>query len=261
MAAVTAEGPTQYRVRWEELASKGLFNWRRRGPVLVDPYLIGRAIAAVMDQCSVRTATGRRLLWNEYRVVLAQRDCQSMSTLSRALERELCDAIALEVKQRRAELVGALAISVVADEAGELEAGHAVVRTAFTPSEARGAETRFAEDADPQSTIAVPEGDAYVLRWPGGQGSIAPGTTVIVGRPHASAPSNFIALEGAGPTINKQHLSITAGPDHLRIVRLPSANPVSVGDHALAAGGAAKGSAPLRITLSKGDLVLVLSRA
>ena len=74
MAALTREGPNQFRVRFDELARRGLGRLLRRDSVQVDPYLIGRAVTEVMGACTVRSATGRGLLWNDYRVVLSRAD-------------------------------------------------------------------------------------------------------------------------------------------------------------------------------------------
>ena len=51
MGAVRKESLEQFRVSFSELAKT-----KRGEPVLVDPYLIGRAIALVMKECTVRSA-------------------------------------------------------------------------------------------------------------------------------------------------------------------------------------------------------------
>ncbi len=267
MSAVTRESPEQFRVHLGELARV-----KRGRPVEVDPYLIARAVAAVMAECTVRAASGQRLLWNDYRVILARRDFDRIRPLASALERDLDQALAEEARRHAAVMAGALRCSVVFDEAGELPAGEAVVRVAFVPTErlpaARQGEMTVRFDvfaaAPVASTDTVFVDDAPsggVLRWPAGQAAIRSGTTVVVGRPYPGAPDGFVGLSGASAKISKQHLWIAIGPERARIGRFAAANPVEVGGEALAASGEVEVALPVEISLSKGELVLTLSRS
>ena len=69
MPAISKDGLDQFRVRFGELAKV-----RRGEPVQIDPYLIAQAIGAVMRECTVRSAAGKPIVWNEYRMILARRD-------------------------------------------------------------------------------------------------------------------------------------------------------------------------------------------
>lgn len=274
MAAITADGAHQFRVRFDALARRGIALLRRPERVRVDPYLIGRALAEVMAACTFRAASGRTLLWNEYRVILSRADFESLGVLSHAVERDLCTVLTREVAKRKADLVGELRVITVADDADELSPGHAVVRPAFVETR-RAAhpapgqtvlhtdERRAAPIAAP--TFLVPDTDrrkaGCVLRWPDGTATLAMGATTIVGRAHPGSPAHFVALDGASTKINKQHLTITPSPHGATITRPDGANPVSVGGRALEPGGATETTLPVKIALSKGDLVLVLSRA
>ena len=132
---VTRESPDRFGIDLGELARKVVRGFKRGDQVQVDPYLIARAIAEVMRTCAFRTATGQRLLWNNYRMILARADYELVHALQGPLERDLGRALADEAAATGAELVGELAVSVVYDEADELRAGHAVVRVAFVPTE------------------------------------------------------------------------------------------------------------------------------
>ena len=127
---IRKEALDQYRVHFAELAKV-----KRGEAVLVDPFLIARAVALVMRECTVRSAAGRPILWNDYRVILARPDFELVRALQGPLERDLAAVLAQEAQARQAELVGALRITVVFDEADELPAGAGVVRVGFVPTE------------------------------------------------------------------------------------------------------------------------------
>jgi len=278
MSAIHREAADRFRIRFEELARAVVRGFRRGDVVQVDPYLIARAIAEVMRTCTFRTASGQRLLWNEYRVILARTDFEMVRALQGPLERDLGAALANEPAVRGAELVGELRISVVFDEGDELRAGDGMVRVGFVPTDklpaARAGELTVRFDAATLTgmmqavgsveTVIVNDSGAspaaYLLRWPGGEIALAEGATVVLGRPHASAPPQFVALTGASARVNKQQLWIVAGPDALRIGRLADANPVHVNGTQLAAGAEVTVAAPVELSLSRGELTLTITR-
>jgi len=274
MAALTREGPNQFRVRFDELARRGLGRLLRRDSVQVDPYLIGRAVTEVMGACTVRSATGRGLLWNDYRVVLSRADFELLGALQGALDADIQQALRRVVAERDAELVGELRVTIVVDEADELPPGHAVVRAAFVPTDrlsapAAGQMTvRFDEMALAHRELAtvcvgdtdVDDAPTYALEWAHGRATTALDHTTWAGRPHPAPPERFIALEGASTKINKLHFTLAASPGGVTIARLASANPVQVGDRPLPAGEQIEIAPPASISLSNGDLVLALSR-
>lgn len=274
MAIIEREGPELFRVRFGELARKVTRGLPRDAPVQVDPFLLARAVAEVMAACTFRTAKGGRLLWNEYRVILARADFELVRALQGPLERDLGEALAAEAAATGAELVGELRVSVVYDESDELRSGEGTVRVAFQPTarlpEPRSGELTVRFDAarltglmqavgSTETVIVQDSGVATAgvrLRWPGGEAVVSPGATVTVGRPHAGAPPSFIALTGAGAKVNKQQMSIAVAGGAVRIGRLAGANPVQVNGVALAAGDETTVALPAEVVLSRGELAL-----
>ncbi len=275
MAAITKDGLDQFRVRFAELAKL------RRGEALqIDPYLIAQAIGAVMRECTVRSATGMPIVWNEYRMILARSDFDLIRPLQGPLERDLRSVLAQEAQARKAELVGELRVTVVFDEADELRAGEGVVRVAFVPTDKltapRSGEMTMRLDAwavageiaakapkPGTDTVHVADstaGPTCSIYWPGGRAQIALGTTVVLGRSHDGAPPQFVALTGAGSTVNKQHLFVVASEANVRIGRFPKANPVHVNGAAVEAGTEIEVALPAEISLSRGDFTLTLRR-
>jgi hypothetical protein len=274
VSGVQRQAADQFEVRWSELAGRR----RRQGEyVQVDPFLVCRAITEAMAACTVRTAAGAPLLWNEYRVILAAADFEPLLALQALLVRDLEAVLAREAESRQAALIGALQVTVVADEAGELPPGVGVIRAAFVPTERLLAPVdsqmtvRFdllqaraaAAPAPAQDTMVVAEpldldGAPWILRWPGGEAALPVGVTIIAGRPHPDPPPSFVALHGASARINKQQLSLRAGPSRVTIRRMPAANPVHVGADLLAPSAETEATPPVEIALSLGELVLAL---
>lgn len=276
MAPIRKESVDQFRVSFAELAKA------KRGEIVqVDPFLIARAVSLVMRECTVRSAAGRSILWNEYRVILARQDFDLVRSLQGPLEKDLQQVLAQEAKAREADLVGALRITVVFDEGDELPAGQGVVRVAFVPTERlvqpRAGEMTVRLDGwavageivarapnAPADTMFVDDsaagGDRCTLQWPGGEVKLELGATRMVGRPHPEAPAGFLALTGAGAKVNKQHFWIALGPSSVRVGRLATANPVHVNGQAVAAGEEIEAPLPAEISLSRGDLVLTVRR-
>jgi hypothetical protein len=229
-----------------------------------------------MRECTVRSAAGKPIVWNDYRVILARRDFDFIRPLQGPLERDLRLVLAEEAKTRKAELVGELRVTVVFDEADELPAGHGVVRVAFVPTDKlaapRAGEMTMRLDAwavageiiarapkpgsDTVLVADAPAAAGCVVRWAGGRAALPPHAAVVVGRPHDGAPAQFIALTGAGSTVNKQHFFLVATGDRVRVGRFPKANPVHAGGTLVAAGDEIEVTLPVEISLSRGDFVL-----
>lgn len=272
MGAVKRESVDVFRVSFVELAKA-----RRGDPVQVDPYLIARAIALVMRECTVRAAAGQPLLWNDYRMILARRDFDVVRSLQGPLERDLQAVLAEEARARTALLVGELRITVVFDEADELRPGQGAVRVAFVPTDRLaaprdgdmtvrldgwsvsgeiGGDTAFVHDSAGGAAAG-----SCVVRWAGGEVAVPVGATVVLGRAHAGAPAHFVALAGASPKVNKQHLWIAVGSSTVRIGRFAGANPVHVAGQAVAAGTDVEVGLPVEVSLSRGELALALRRS
>ena len=273
MAAISKDGVDQFRVRFADLARV------RRGEALhIDPYLIAQAIGLVMRECNVRSALGKPIVWNEYRVILARRDFDAIRPLQAPLERDLKTVLAQEARNRQAELVGELRVTVVFDEADELAQAEGVVRVAFVPTEKLAApkpgEMTMRLDsyavsgeiavrpASPTDTVIVEDQTAgdHVVYWAGGRAGLPLGVTVVVGRPHDGPPPQFIALAGAGAKVNKQHAWIAATGTSVRVGRFAKANPVHVNGQPVAAGEDLEVALPAEISLSRGDFVFTVQR-
>lgn len=275
MGAIKKDGIDQFRVSFSELAKA-----KRGEPVQIDPFLIAQAIGLVMRECTVRSAAGKPIAWNEYRLVMARGDYERIRPLQSILERDLQAVLAQEAASRKAELVGALRITVVADEADELEHAAAVVRVAFVPTEKmsapRSGEMTMRLDAwaaageivakvpTPGSdTVFVDDsagGDRCAVYWAGGRTTLPRNVTVVIGRPHADAPTQFVSLTGAGTTVNKQHCFVIAMATSVRVGRFPKANPVHVNGQAVNAGEEIEVSLPAEISLSRGDFTLTIQK-
>jgi len=270
MGALSKEGHDQFRVRFNELAKV-----KRGQQVQIDPFLIAQAIGLVMRECTVRSATGKPIVWNEYRMIMARADFDLIRPLQAPLERDLKHVLAQEAKTRAAELVGELRITVVFDEADELPAGEGVVRVAFVPTDKlaapRAGELTMRLDSflvsgeistTQRDTVHVDDTAAgtCTLRWTGGESRVALGATIVVGRPHPDPPTHFIALTGAGATVNKQHFWIIATQSTVRIGRFAKANPVHVNGQAIAAGEQTEVPLPAEISLSRGDFAVSIGR-
>jgi hypothetical protein len=273
MAGISKEGIDQFRVRFADLARV-----RRGEPLQVDPFLIAQAIGLVMRECNVRSALGKPIVWNEYRIILARRDFDAIRPLQALLERDLKTVLAQEARAREAELVGELRVTVVFDEADELEAGQGVARVAFVATDKLAApkpgEMTMRLDsfvvsgeiavrpAAPTDTVIVGDDSqaGHAVYWAGGSAALALGTTVVVGRPHAEAPAHFLALTGAGSKVNKQHLWLAATATTVRIGRFAKANPVHVNGQPIAAGEDLEVALPAEISLSRGDFVFTVAR-
>jgi hypothetical protein len=275
---VRKEAADQFRVHFGELARV-----RRGEPVQVDPFLIAQAIALVMRECTVRAATGKPILWNEYRVVLARGDFDLVRSLQAPLERDLVTVLAKEAQARQADLVGALRVTVVFDEGDELPAGQGVVRVAFVPTEklpsprlgemtvrfdswALAGQDEWAKLAarggKPADTVIVDDSreGTWTASWTGGEARLPAGAKLVLGRPHADAPAGFIALTGAGSKINKQQLWIAVTTRGVRIGRFADANPVQVNGQAVSAGADVEADGEAEISLSRGELVVTVRR-
>jgi len=275
VSAIARERHDLFRVDFRELERPGLRGLFRSEERPVDPFLLCRALAEIIQHASLRAASGRPLLWNEYWVVMPRADLEPLRALAGRLHRDLEDAVAGEAARLGAELVGELRIRIVADESGELSPGEATVRVDFAPDQgplvqAAGELTirvdshtlAGAIDTARAAAAAAAAATRWVLSWPGGTAELTAGAQIAIGRPHQGAPpAHFIALTGASPRINKRHAWLWPGPGSIAIGRFASSNPVEVDGELVAAGESIQLAAPAaEISLSRGDLLLRLSR-
>jgi hypothetical protein len=288
MSGVIRESATQFQVRFGAGGGRlrRLFGATEPGPL--DPYRVGQALIEVMRRCDVRAASGARLLWNEYRLIVAREQFEELRVLEGYLYRDLEAVLRAEAQRLDAAMVGELCVHIVADEGRELEAGRGVVRVGFAPTEKLAAPeagemtVRLGAVAvsgvvdttggarRPDATVPVGDGDdpavrdlvsTYRLRWTGGEGNLLVGVRTVIGRPHPGHPPQFIPLRGASARINKQQLWIVAMHARAVVGRMPGANPVHVGDRPIGAGEELEiAASPATLSLSRGELVLTLER-
>ncbi|MCP4657603.1 MAG: DUF3662 domain-containing protein [bacterium] len=121
--AVTKVGPGHFRVDFTKLKAKGVSGLvsglTQPEPAEVDPYLVGRAIRAVMRGCKFKTVHNHRLVWNEYKVFLSVSDYQTLLPLLRRLKAGLDTAIRSTLSELKAETVGDVMVRILVDEEGE----------------------------------------------------------------------------------------------------------------------------------------------
>jgi hypothetical protein len=271
--------PETYRVDWGAVHG-GLNPWKRTEKVVVDPFLVAKAVKAVMGQCPHQTANGKPLVWNEYRVFLDLGDWERIKKLEGTLVRDMGEVVEKHLKKLKAEMVGGLTVRLLRDEGGTVRPGHAVIKVDFSSVEAPATDAsemtvRIGGPVAKQLTDLtqrVPESfmGAYVnpaaeerlkVLWTGGEATIRAGSRVVLGRPHGAAAPGFVPLEGATSKINKRHLWIEASEDGALIGRISDANPVEVKGRLVQAGGQISIDAfPAEINLSNGEMKLTVER-
>jgi hypothetical protein len=273
--------PETFRIDWAAVHG-GLNPWKRTEKVVVDPFLVAKAVKAVMGQCPHQTATGKPLVWNEYRVFLDLGDWERIKKLESTLLRDLGEVVEKHLKKLKAEMVGGLTVRLLRDEGGTVRPGNAVIKVDFAEVDAAPSTVDPSEmtvriggpvaKSLTDLTQRVPESfaGAYVnpaaeerfkVVWPGGEAAIRAGSRVVLGRPHGASAPGFVPLEGATSKINKRQLWIEAAEDGALIGRLSDANPVEVKGRLVQAGGQISIDAfPADISLSNGEMKLTLER-
>ncbi len=275
---LSKSGRDQFHVAFAKLQHQGVWGLVpglvRQQPVEIDPYLVGQAVRFVMHSCESRDVYGRLLIWNEYRVFLAESDYQSLLPLEGRLLAGLDTVIRSTLAELEAETVGDVVVRVLVNDESEAPPGVGEIAVAFVDNaslrpETRGeptvrvARTSFAAVSH-EGTRRVAEpavAGSLRLSWEGHEACIAPRRKVKVGRPHAEPPENFVPLTGASQRINSYQLTIENGSPGVVITRPVRANPVQVGGRLIQAGGKLSvAEFPLRISLSNDDLILGLER-
>ena len=278
------QDPQKFHVDWQAVHA-GLNPWKRSEKVILDPFLVAKAVKGVMRQCTQQTATGKPLVWNDYAVFMDLNDWEQVKKLEGTLTRDLGAVVARTLKKSRAEMVGPLNVRLLRDEGNVVRPNTAVIKVDFRPEEKL--EALSATDASEMTvrigglvaksvtdmTQRVPdmEGLGLVqddnapeqlrLSWPGGTTTIRDGNRIVLGRPHPAPSVGFVPLSGATSKINKRQLWVEADEDGALIGRLSDANPVEVNGRLLQAGGQISiEDFPAQISLSSGELTLTLER-
>jgi len=281
--AVTQRDERSFQV--DLTALEGGF-WRRLAQrrVRVDPYLVARAVLAVMEHCDHRDVRGKPLMWNAYRIFLSQEDYDGLAPIVVRLEQDLASLLQERFHEGGASLMGGLNVELLVSEGERLAPGVVVVQPSFSAWDERGSATdaqavtvragreaarppptprRVTDPADPAATVIdnVEPSPGLVVRWGAHEVGVSAGMRVVLGRPHADAAGSFVPLHGASNEINRRHLFIEAGPGGSAVIgRLSSANAVQVDGRLVQPGGQlAVTHLPVEISLSKGALVLTLA--
>lgn len=276
--ALTRVEAGRFRVDFAKLRSRGLSALvsalTRRQPVEVDPYLVGQAVRAAMARCETRGVHGRRLVWNEYRIFLAEEDYRALLPLGDRLRAGLDAVIRRTLEEDlEADTVGDVVVRLLVDEEGGAAQGTgeivaAFVRDAELSPEVAGEPTVRVERRLPGLLRAVtrrvgepPVAGALHLSWDRGEARIPPFEKRRLGRPHPAAGGDFVPLVGANQRISSFQLAIE-NRRHEVVIRRPSgANPVQVTGRLVEPGGRlVVAEFPLEISLSNGELVLRLAR-
>src|SRR5205814_8896940 len=87
-------------------------------------------------QCPHQTATGKPLVWNEYKVFLDLGDWERIKKLESTLLRDMGEVVEKHLKKLKAEMVGGLTVRLLRDEGGTVRPGHAVIKVDFAEVEA-----------------------------------------------------------------------------------------------------------------------------
>lgn len=283
MAAITRDeqDPQKFHVDWAAVHA-GLNPWKRGEKVLIDPFLVAKAVKQVMRQCTQQTAAGKPLVWNDYAVFMDLEDWEHVKKLEATLTRDLGGVVEKALKKMKAEMVGPLTVRLLRDEGGSVTRGAAVIKVDFHAGEPRGALDpsemtvrvggRLAPSLTdltqrvPDAAVVTSEDpnapERLRVTWPGGAATVRAGTRTMFGRPHPAPTRGFVPLTGAGTKINKRQLWIEAGGDGDAIIgRVSDANPVEVNGRLLQAGGQISiDEYPAEISLSSGEMTLRLER-
>ena len=279
------QDPQKFHVDWQAVHA-GLNPWKRAEKIILDPFLVARAVKGVMRQCTQQTATGKPLVWNDYAVFMDLNDWEQVKKLEGTLTRDLGAVVEKALRKSKAEMVGPLNVRLLRDEGGTVRPGTAVVKVDFRPEEKLGpaggagdvsemtvrigglvaqSVTDLTQRVPDMEGLGVMKDDnapeQLRLSWPGGTTTIRDGNRIVLGRPHPAPSVGFVPLSGAGSKINKRQLWVEADEDGAVIGRLSDANPVEVNGRLLQAGGQISiEDFPAQISLSSGELTLTLER-
>jgi hypothetical protein len=278
------QDPQKFHVDWQAVHA-GLNPWKRSEKVIIDPFLVAKAVKGVMRQCTQQTATGKPLVWNDYAVFMDLNDWEQVKKLEGTLTRDLGAVVTKTLKKSKAEMVGPLNVRLLRDEGNVVRSNTAVIKVDFRPEEKlenlSGADasemtvrigglvaksvtdmTQRVPDMEGLGLVADENAPEQLrLSWPGGTTTIRDGNRIVLGRPHPAPSVGFVPLSGATSKINKRQLWVEADEDGALIGRLSDANPVEVNGRLLQAGGQISiEDFPAQISLSSGELTLTLER-
>jgi hypothetical protein len=246
------QDPQKFHVDWQAVHA-GLNPWKRSEKVIIDPYLVAKAIKGVMRQCTQQTATGKPLVWNDYAVFMDLNDWEQVKKLEATLTRDLGAVVTRTLKKSKAEMVGPLNVRLLRDEGNVVRPNTAIIKVDFRPEEKL--EGISGADASEMTVriggLVAKSVTDLTQRVPDMEG---------LGVQDDTAPEQ-LRLSGASSKINKRQLWVEADEDGALIGRLSDANPVEVNGRLLQAGGQISiEDFPAQISLSSGELTLTLER-
>jgi hypothetical protein len=260
-----AEGPDRFRVDFAQV--KRTQGWRRifaSREVLVDAWAIGQAVVGALARCPFKSVSGVPQPWNEYSLFLAREDHDRLRPVEPALQRELAPLLYEELVRIGASTVGSLTVRLLVDDADEVDPGTGVLRVrhvpdAETPAPHAGEITVRLDKLKlppPQPTTRV---GGLVASTPGGSVALTPGARGVLGRAHPGAGADHVALPGAGARINRRQVAVKVEGGEAEVTREPGdTNPVAVAGRALTPGETVRAALPVEITLSGGEMKVVV---
>ncbi|MBX2796208.1 MAG: DUF3662 domain-containing protein [Myxococcales bacterium] len=273
--AVTQRDERSFQVDLGQMGSGSFWRRLKRTPVRVDPYMVAKAVFAVMDFCQSRDVRGQRLMWNDYRIFLSQPDFDGLAPLITRLEQDMASLLQERFNEGDATLVGGLQVELLVSEGERLQPGTLVVQAAFL------APQNEAKESGPAGAVTVRAGrraptpppvpstkrvtdpvaaamGAVSVSWGEHSAQVNAGIRVVLGRPHVDATGSFVPLHGAGNEINRRQLFIEPGLEGGAVIgRLSSSNAVQVNGRLIQPGGQiAVSDLPVEVSLSNGALVL-----
>lgn len=265
-----AEAPDRFRVDFSAVKRqagwKGLFAPKE---VVVDAWAIGQAIVAAVARCPFRSAAGVPQAWNEYALFLARADHDRLRPVEATLQKDLGPMLFEELLRLGAVTVGAPTVRLLVDDADEVAVGTGVLRVRHVP-DAEAAPPGVGEitvrldrpKTPTRPSDATQRVGGAVLRLATGAAIPMPeGRRVVIGRAHPDAGADHLALPGVSPRINRRQAWLLVEGESAEVGReAGDANPVAVAGRALAPGEKTSEKLPFELTLSGGELKLVVQR-
>jgi len=283
MSGVTRTADGVFEIDFAALKEGRRAFWRKRGPVEVDEFLLGRALAAVLERCERRDLGGRLLLWNDVRIFLSEADLRFLEVNLARTRRDLEALVADHARTVEAVFVQGAppAVTVGCDADAPLARGVGKVRVGWRSGPAAEAPAPLAAEATQRAGAfqagpvpgeatrrlpAAPSAGSVRVRWARGEALLAPGRRYTVGRasPENLGQPDLVRLDGVDATVSRMHLSVEVGPQALTVQRAVGVNAVQVGDQPLTEGGRCfvdLADLPVTVVLADGAAVIEFSAA
>lgn len=258
--------PTRYAIDFRQVKRPraGLFAtvFGPRRDVAVDAFAVGEVLRAVLKWCDNLDIDGRLQVWNDFRLFLERRDYEQLRKRAPLLGRQVGPVLEDEVLRLKATYLGTPQLTLLVDEGGEVERGHGVFVVDWNPAgfvtKSNAGEVtvrldRVAGKVKEHGAKTTPLGGAH-LKHPSGTIALVPGLRHVLGRAHAHAGPEHVAIPGATGRINKRQVSVELQGDptaSASVTREPGdTNPVQVNGKVLAPGEKIEVRLPAELLLS-----------